>query len=162
MFLSPAVRTGYLLSSISFARRVQKVDHAALPASDPKNNRIKHGSPRRSRRCRKKKRLLNLGAGVGVDLQPHRDIDNDERLPLHGQFPRFNSYLGQAKVTSARFQRMATGRLRNSWHTDRFRNCRGGSVRSARLLQDNWVSPRFDPGRDCRDRGARRRARLRR
>src|SRR5215467_14146394 len=41
---------------------------------------------RRTRRRREMTRLLDLGAGVRVDLEPDSDLDNDWCLPLHGSF----------------------------------------------------------------------------
>jgi hypothetical protein len=35
--------------------------------------------------------LSDLGAGVGVDLQPYRDLDDDGCFPLHGHLLRFGS-----------------------------------------------------------------------
>jgi hypothetical protein len=37
---------------------------------------------------RQEESLLDLGAGVSVDFQPHRDLDDDGRLPLHGDLLR--------------------------------------------------------------------------
>ena len=55
------------------------------------HNRIKHGLPRRLRRPQKAKRLLDRSASVRVDLQPHRDLDDDGCLPLHCCIPRSDS-----------------------------------------------------------------------
>jgi hypothetical protein len=45
---------------------------------------IKHRSSRRIGRRQETRSLLDLGAGVGVDLEPNRNFDDDRRLPLHG------------------------------------------------------------------------------
>jgi hypothetical protein len=45
--------------------------------------------------------LIDFGAGVSVDFQPNRDLDDDGRLPLHGHFPRFDFCRRQSKVTAS-------------------------------------------------------------
>src|SRR5215472_9588116 len=37
------------------------------------------------------KPLFNFRAGVGVDLQPYRDLKDERRFPLLGHLPRFGS-----------------------------------------------------------------------
>ena len=60
------------------------------PAAD-RAQPYQHGLPRRLRRAQKAKRLLDLSASVRVDLQPHRDLDDDGCLPLHCCIPRSDS-----------------------------------------------------------------------
>jgi hypothetical protein len=42
---------------------------------------------RRIARPERMSSLFDFGAGVSVDFQPDRDLDDDRGLPLHGRFP---------------------------------------------------------------------------
>src|SRR5271166_483488 len=67
------------------------------PAADPRTTARTIGLPRRISRRRRIESLFDLGAGVGVDFQSDRDLDNDRGLPLHGHFLRAGFYPGQGK-----------------------------------------------------------------
>src|SRR5438552_5649497 len=55
------------------------------PAAEPRTTAWTIWLPRRiCRRRQRVRRLFDLGASVGVDLQPQRDLDNDGHLPFHG------------------------------------------------------------------------------
>ena len=46
---------------------------------------MQHCIARRVRRRQRRVMLLDLGAGVSIDLQPDRDLDDDRSFPLHGR-----------------------------------------------------------------------------
>jgi hypothetical protein len=43
--------------------------------------------PAQDRSTERMSSLFDFGAGVSVDFQPDRDLDNDRGLPSHGRFP---------------------------------------------------------------------------
>jgi hypothetical protein len=72
-----------------------------------------HGLPRRLRRAPKAKRLLDLSASVRVDLQPHRDLDDDGCLPLHCCIPRSDSCRWQKWCSAAAAPQWKVGEPRD-------------------------------------------------
>ena len=82
------------------------------PAAD-RAQPYQHGLPRRLRRAQKAKRLLDLSASVRVDLQPHRDLDDDGCLPLHCCIPRSNSCWWQKSCSVAAASQWRAGEPRD-------------------------------------------------
>ena len=58
----------------------------------------------RTRRRREMMRLLDLGAGVRVDLEPYGNLDDDWGLPLHSCFPQVRAGAPEIKVGMRRCQ----------------------------------------------------------
>src|SRR5215472_15895258 len=71
---------------------------------------------RRTRRRQEITRALDLGAGVSVDLEPDRDLDDDRRLPLHSKFPPAEFRARQTKVEVTSCQQLMTGPLCRAPH----------------------------------------------
>ena len=82
------------------------------PAAD-RAQPYQHGLPRRLRRAQKAKRLLDLSASVRVDLQPHRDLDDDGCLPLHCCIPRSDSCRWQKWCSAAAAPQWKVGEPRD-------------------------------------------------
>jgi hypothetical protein len=103
------------------------------PAAD-RAQPYQHGLPRRLRRAQKAKRLLDLSASVRVDLQPHRDLDDDGCLPLHCCIPRSDS---------CRWQKSCSATAALQWRVGETRD-RGLAVgnrwRGRRLFPPHWYS----------------------
>jgi hypothetical protein len=70
------------------------------PATDPRTTALSIGHLAGSCRHQETRRLLDLGAGVGVDLQPDRDLNDYRRPPLHGHFLRSDPCRRQGRITA--------------------------------------------------------------
>ena len=85
--LATSFRTCFAKSCTTTRWRVRIPLWESPTGGGSENNRFKHRMSRRTRRRQEITRALDLGAGVSVDLEPDRDLDDDRRLPLHSKFP---------------------------------------------------------------------------